>query len=156
MKIPLAYIYVIYAFALGTMTLLLVPRAEIRRLAILGIIYGAITDFFMVIIATHLLGIGGYKNFYPFGFMGIPFFPLLAWSSYFIMYLYFLPSEKPWDIIFTLAATGYDIIFSNVLQNLGIFQWNISKLYLPFFIYLFWNLTVTLTFQNYFRDKIFH
>ncbi len=155
-KIPPESIYIFYTAALGIMTFAVVPRMEIRRLSILAIIYGAITDFFIIIFLTHLLGIGGHTNYHPFGFMGIPFFPLLAWVFYFIIYLYFLPKKGPWSIIYTVAASGYDTLFSNVLQNLNIFQWKISSLYLPFILYLTWNLLVTFTYQKYFRDKDFY
>lgn len=84
MEFPLYLIYIIYTFTLGILAFAVVPRSEIRRLSFLGIIYGAITDFCLIIIVTHLLGAGGYQNYYPFGFMGIPFFPLLAWFFYFL------------------------------------------------------------------------
>jgi len=154
MKIPFPFIYMIYTLALGIMAFAVVPRTEIRRLSFLGIIYGAIIDFFLIVLVTHLLGGGGYKNYYPFGFMGIPLFPLLAWVFYFILYLFFLPKRKPWNIIYTIAAAGYSTIFSNTLQNLGIFQWNVGRLFLPFILYLTWNSLVTWSYLKYF-SKIF-
>jgi len=48
-KIPPESIYIFYTAALGIMTFAVVPRMEIRRLSILAIIYGAITDFFIII-----------------------------------------------------------------------------------------------------------
>ena len=63
-----------------------VPRMEIRRLSILAIIYGAITDFYNNFLNPPIR-IGGHTNYHPFGFMGIPFFPLLAWV-YFIIYIF--------------------------------------------------------------------
>lgn len=153
MSLPLPFIYIMYTLPLGILALALIPRSEIRRLSFWGILYGAIIDFCLIIVVTHLLGAGGYKNYYPFGFMGIPFFPLLSWVCYFILYLYFLPKKKPWVTIYTIAASAYSTIFSNVLQNLGIFQWNISKLFLPFLLYLTWNSLVTWTYLKYFEGK---
>lgn len=149
MSLPL--IYVIYTLALGILAFAVVPRSEIRRLSFWGIIYGAIADFTIIILVTHVLKGGGYKNYYPFGFMGIPFFPLLAWVFYFILYLYFLPQKRPWNIIYTIAAAGYSVIFSNILQNLGIFQWNVGRLFLPFMLYLSWNALVTWSYLKYFK-----
>jgi len=156
MEFKLQYIYIIYTLALGIMALAVVPRPEIRRLSFLGIIYGAITDFWIIIFATHLLEVGGYKNYFPFGFMGIPFFPLLAWTFYFILYLFFLPQRKPWIIIYIIAAAGYSTIFSIILQNLGIFQWNVGRLFIPFLIYLTWFSIVTFTYHKYFENKEFY
>lgn len=155
-KIPPEYIYIIYTVALGIMAFAVVPRSEIRRLSMLVIIYGALGDVLLIFLGSHLLRLGGYINYYPFGFMGIPFFPLLAWVCYYIMYLYFLPINRPWNIIYTILASGYGTIFANILSNLGIFELNYGKLLLPFIIYLTWNSIVTFTYQNHFRDKDFH
>lgn len=142
-----------YTFPLGILALAVIPRSEIRRLVFWGILYGTIIDFCLIIIVTNLLGGGGYQHYYPFGFMGMPFFPLLAWFFYFVLYLYFLPKTKPWKYIYTVTASIYCTIFSNTLQNLGIFQWNVDRLFLPFLLYLAWNSIVTWSYLKYFENK---
>jgi len=154
MKLPLYFIYLIYTLPLGILVFAVIPRIEIRRLAFLGILYGAITDVFLILLVTHILKAGGYKNYYPFGFMGIPFFPPLAWVFYYILYLYFLPKNKPWNIIYLVAASGYTTMFSNILQNLNIFQWNYNRLFFPLFLYLTWNSLVTWTYIKYFKKEL--
>lgn len=142
------FIYPIYTGTLVILTYALVPRQEIRRLSIYGITFGAVTDAVMIIVFTHLLGVGGYLNYGPFGFMGIPFFPLFAWTAYFILYLYLLPKTKMWVYIYLTVAAFYSVMFSNVLQNLGIFKWNYGRLFVPFLIYIGWHLGVTLIYRR--------
>ena len=146
------FIYPIYTGILVILTYALVPRHEIRRLSIYGIMFGAVTDAVMIIVFTHLLGVGGYLNYGPFGFMGIPLFPLIAWTSYFILYLHLLPKTKVWEYIFLTVAAFYCIMFSNMLQNLGIFKWNYGRLILPFIIYIGWHLAVTLVYRRILKN----
>lgn len=152
-KLPLYSIYIIYTGILALVARVFVPLNQIRKLAFWGLIFGAVVDFFMIIIFSHILGAGGHKNYGPFTFMGIPFFPLLAWTFYFITYLYLLPKLKPYNYAFSIVTAGYSTLFSNILQNLDIFKWNYGRLVLPFFIYLFWNLSVTWTYQKFFQGK---
>jgi hypothetical protein len=138
----LYYVYPLYTSTLAIVLYLLVPQRFIRSLLIYGIIFGATIDFVTIIIVTLVLGFGGYVNYGPFGFMSIPFFPLFAWSCYFILYLYFLP-PKPFVYIYPIIAAAYSTLFSNVLQNIGIFKWNYGRILIPFTIYVIWHLTVT-------------
>ena len=140
---PTYLVYPIYTTALLIATYALVPRQNIRDLLRYGILFGAITDAVMIILFTKIIGLGGYINFGPFGFKGIPFFPLIAWSAYYVLYLYMLPEEKPWVYIFPIVAAFFSLFFSNILQNLGIFVWNWGTVIIPLIIYLFWHITVT-------------
>ncbi len=146
---PLFLIYPLYTSVLVLLALVLVPKKDFRTLFHWGTLYGGILDVVIIFFITYLFGFGGYKNYGPFAFMGIPFFPPLAWTNYFILYLYLLPPTKPWNYLFTVTTAVYDVIFSNVLMNLGIFEWTFSRLVLPFGIYLFWNLLVTWTYQKF-------
>jgi len=152
LSFPRYLIYPLYTGALVLLTIILVPRREIRALFFWGMLYGGFIDFILIIMVG-LLGVGGYLNYGPFSLSGMPFFPLLAWAFYFILYLYILPPKKPYNYIFTILAAGYSTIFSNVLMNVGIFQWNNSKVIIPSLLYLFWNSLVTWSFQKYFIQK---
>lgn len=138
----LHFVYPLYTSILAITLYLLIPQKLIRSLFIYGIIFGAVMDFFAIVLFTLFLGVGGYVNYGPFGFMGIPFFPLMAWSCYFILYLYFLPN-KPFVYIYPVIAASYSTLFSNILQNIGIFKWNNGRVILPFIIYIVWHVTVT-------------
>lgn len=140
---PTYIIYPIYTTALLLITYALVPRQEIRYLLRYGIVFGAITDAVMVILFTKIIGLGGYINYGPFAFQGIPFFPLIAWTAYYVLYLNVLPKATPWIYIFPIAGAFYSVIFSNMLQNLGIFKWNWGTFIVPSIIYLLWHAAVT-------------
>ncbi|WP_407307013.1 hypothetical protein [Desulfosporosinus sp. SB140] len=140
---PTYFIYPIYTICMFIITYLLVPRQAIRYLLRYSIVFGFLTDMMMVILFTKIIGLGGYINFGPFCFKGIPFFPLIAWTIYYVLYLYLLPREKPWIYIFPIAAAFFSVLFSNVLQNLGIFVWNWGTLIIPLAIYLIWHTAVT-------------
>lgn len=148
MKMPLYFIYLIYSSALALITVIAVPRKFIHRLAVPGIFYGAVIDVFWIVFIG-LTGAGGYQNYGPLGFMTIPFIPPLAWTFYFILFLYFLPAKKPWNYLFALAAAFYSVIFSNVLANLGVFYWSFSKVIIPLGLYMTWFLFTVWSYEKY-------
>lgn len=149
---PNYFVYPIYTTALLVITYALVPRQEIRYLFRYGVIFGAVIDA-AIIIFINIIGLGGYINYGPFAFKGIPFFPLIAWTIYYILYLYLLPKSKPWIYIFPISAAFYSVLFSNVLQNLGIFKWNWGTLVVPFIIYLIWHITVTMAYLKLVQSR---
>lgn len=145
-KFPSYMIYLIYTAVLGVILICLVPRKDIKEFLIYGMIFGGVYDVFWILVIM-VLRVGGYKNFGPFGFLGIPFFPPIAWSIYFIMFFYFLPKKGlvvPY--FFAIAATFYAIFFSNVLHNLNIFQWIKSSFALPLLLYGIWHVSATWAF----------
>lgn len=148
MKIPLYFIYLFYTAALAVIMIILVPRRTVYKLALLGIFYGAILDIFWIFVVG-LIGAGSYLNYGPLGFLGIPFMPPIAWTIFFIMFLYLLPDIRPWNYLFAIVSAGYSVFFSNVLSNFGIFQWAFSKIAFPFGLYLTWCLFVTWSYEKY-------
>lgn len=141
-------LYPLYSAALALVMFAAVPKEKIRRLVPFAVLYGSVGDALWLLILG-FFNLGGYINYGPFAFLGMPFFPLLAWTFFFTVYLYFLPDAYPWNYIFTLAATGYSLLFSNVLQNLGIFQWTAGRFWIPLAVYLIWMTLVTYTYQHY-------
>lgn len=143
MEVPTYFIYPIYTGALALLTFILVPRKEIRRLAIYAIMFGGVSDVLAIVLFTKILGMGGYINFNPFGAFGIPLFPPISWVAFYIMFLYFLPRKKPWKYIFPIVAGIFSLYFSYVLQALGIFKWNYGSPILHLLIiYLPWECSV--------------
>lgn len=155
MEFPLFLLYPLYTGVIALVMLAVVPREKIRRLVVPGIIYGGAGDVLWLLV-LFLLNAAGYVNYGPFHFSGLPFFPPLAWTFFFIIYLHFLPDRYPWNYFFTFAAAGYAVIFSNVLQNLGIFEWRIGRLIPPMIVYLTWMTTVTYTYQRFLSKTKVH
>lgn len=134
-------IYPLYTSLLAIAAILLVPRQEIRRLVIYALIFGALIDVILIIVIRFP---AKYINYGPLGFMDIPFFPPMAWTIYFIIYFYFLPSESVLRFVYAFTAAFYSVIFSNVLMNLGIFQWNLGRVYVvPIILYSLWHIIST-------------
>lgn len=113
-----------------------VPKDDIYRLSIYGIIFGGIMDIIMLTMGK-LTGLFGWINYGPFGFLGIPFFAPISWGIFYILFFYFLPSNKYLKYIYTLAAVSFSIIYTNVVINLNIF-WSYSKLVIPLIAFMIW------------------
>lgn len=146
---PTFLIYPLYTGLLAILAILLVPRQEIRKLLIYGLFFGAIIDVFIILVVRFP---AKYINYGPFGFMELPFFPPMSWVIYYIIYFYFLPSDSAFRFIYVLTASCYSVIFSNVLMNLGIFQWNLGRVYVPIALYTIWHIISTwgyLRFKRY-------
>lgn len=149
--IPTYFIYPIYTAALGVVCLFIVPKEKIKKLAFWAILYGAIGDLSAIIVTGHVFKAGKYVNFGPFNFLGIPFFPLLAWSTFYLVYLHILPAKKSYAYLFSFTATGFSLMFSHVLQNIGILEWKYSQVLYPLGLYTVWHFLATYTFNRYFR-----
>jgi hypothetical protein len=113
LKIP------IYTFALALTLIVSVPRKDIRRLAIYGIMFGAMNDIIALTLGK-LLGTYEYINFAPLGYWVYPFFAPIAWTIFFILYFYFLPKPKPLMYVYVISGIGYAVFFAQLLFNLGI------------------------------------
>ncbi len=134
---PKHFIYPIYTGLLALLTFALVPRKEIRRLAIYGILFGGVLDVLALLLFSSILHMVDYINFKYFGAFGIPLFPPIAWTAYFIMFFYIFPQNKPWKYIFPVITASFSTYFGYVLQALGIYRWYYSPVLL-FLIFLPW------------------
>lgn len=83
---PKYFITPIYTGILAILLVATVPKKEIHRLAIYGIIFGAILDI-LAIIFGRVAGLYGYINYGPLGIMGIPFFAPISWTIFFISWI---------------------------------------------------------------------
>ncbi len=134
-KLPLYVIYPIYTMILGLIMLAIVPKEKIKALAFSAILFGAIGNIFVILISS-TLNIAKHINYEPFGALGLSFFPPIAWTAFFILYLHFLPEKKPWIYIFVLSSALYSTFFANILINLGVFASYYGRFIVPFIIYL--------------------
>lgn len=118
---PINFIPFIYAGIFAIILIAVVPRKEIHRLAIYGIIFGSIFDIIVVTIGN-LTGSFRYINYEPFGLMGIHFMAPISWAVYFILYFYFLPEKKPYIYLYNAIGTFYSMMFCQMIAKIGIIQ----------------------------------
>ncbi|MEJ6949467.1 hypothetical protein [Natronospora cellulosivora (SeqCode)] len=130
------WIYPIYTSVLGIILIILVPRVEIKKLAIPAILLGGVGDIILLLLLK-IIGIDFYVNYLPFGFR-LPLFPPIAWSIWFIMFFYLLPEDKIIKYIYIVTAGAYSTLFANFLGNVHIIQWEYERLFIPLIIYSSW------------------
>ncbi|MDI6870911.1 MAG: hypothetical protein QME79_06055 [Bacillota bacterium] len=116
------YVTATYTAIFALLVIALVPREDIRKLAIHGMVFGAIVDV-LVIASGKLLGAFEYVDHGPLVWLGLPFFAPISWALFFIMYFYFLPEKRPWNYVYTALGIIYSVLFGNLLVNLGIMRY---------------------------------
>jgi len=111
----------IYAGVFALILISVVPRAEIRKLSIYGIIFGSLFDI-TVLLFGYITGVFAYINYGPFGFMNIHFFAPFSWAMFFILYFYFLPKIKIFRVIYVISGIIYSYFFDHMIVSLGILK----------------------------------
>lgn len=119
--IPIEYIPFIYATVLSIFLVNIVPRNEIRRLFIYGLIFGGVFDVVVVGIAN-LIGEFKYINYEQFGLFGLHFMAPFSWTVFFIMYFYYLPRKKIYIYLYTTMGVFYSILFCQMITKLGVLE----------------------------------
>jgi hypothetical protein len=117
--VPINAIPFIYTAIFGIILVNTVPKKEIRRLFIYGLIFGGVFDVLFVSFAN-LIGEFKYINYEPFGLMGIHFMAPIAWTIFFIMYFYFIPEKRLYIYLYVATGTFYSILFCQMITKLGI------------------------------------
>lgn len=97
----------------------MVPRREIRRLFIYGLIFGGIFDIILVE-TMNLIGEFKYINYEPFGLMGIHIMAPISWTIFFIIYFYLLPAKKIYMILYVISGIFYSMLFCQMITKLGV------------------------------------
>jgi len=134
--VPKYLIYPMFTAIFAFVLIATVPKTEIRRLSIYGIIFGGIMDV-IVHIFGHITGLFSWINYGPFAFKGISIFASVAWAIFFILYFYFLPKQKPLNYIFVSAAIGTSVLYYNLMIDLGIFG-TPSRMIVPILGFTLW------------------
>lgn len=119
--IPIKYIPFIYTAIFSIILVNVVPKHEIRRLFIYGLIFGGMFDVVLVEIAN-LIGEFKYVNYGEFGMFGIHFMAPIAWTVYFIIYFYLLPQKKIYLYLYTAMGVFDSIFFCQMITKLGVLQ----------------------------------
>lgn len=119
LSMPTNAIPFIYSGIFAIILINVVPRREIRRLFIYGLIFGGIFDIAVVGLGN-LLGEFKYIDYGPFGLLGIHFMAPIAWTIFFIIYFYLLPEKKLYLYIYVTAAIFYSFFFCQMIAKLGV------------------------------------
>ena len=117
---PFCFMHLIKLAIFLLALVILVPRKEIRRLTIYGIIFGSTYDVIGLTIG-HLTNVFRWINFAPFGYEYLPIDSPVSWCAFYIIYFYLLPKHKPFVYIFPASGIVMSMIYSRVLVNLGMF-----------------------------------
>lgn len=117
---PIYYLHLIKLSTFLLALVLLVPKTEIRRLTVYGIIFGSAYDVIGLTIG-HLTNLFRWINFGPFGYNYLPIDSPVSWCAFFIIYFYLLPKHKPLVYIFPVSGIVMSMVYSRVLVNLGMF-----------------------------------
>lgn len=133
---PKYFIYLIFTSVFALILIATVPKKEIRRLAIYGIIFGGMMDILMLIFGN-ITGLYGWINYGPLGYMGIPILADISWAIYFILYFYFLPAKKPLNYVFACAGIVFSVLYTNLVINLGVFH-SYNRILLPLVSFIGW------------------
>jgi len=118
---PKYYIYLIFAIGFCLILIAIVPKTEIRRLSIHGIIFGGMLDV-LVHVFGNVTGLFAWINYGPLGILGLPIFPSISWAIFFIMYFYFIPVIKPLNYVFALVSVFFSVVYFNLMIDLGILK----------------------------------
>jgi hypothetical protein len=115
------YIPFFYTLIFVVILVAVVPKAEIRRLSIYGIIFGAIFDVVFVSIAN-ITGSFRYINYESFGLIGIHFVAPISWAIFFILYFYFLPNKRSYIYLYIISGVFYSMMFCQMITKLGVLK----------------------------------
>jgi len=134
--LPLFLLHPLYAVTFVLVLILMVPRKEIRRLSLFGIVLGGGGD---VIVHSfgYITGLFSWINYGPFGFIGIHLFSSISWSAFFIVYFYYLPRHKPFVYIYILASICASTIYYNLVLDIQIFK-ALDRLIVPIAGFAVW------------------
>ena len=116
---PISLIPFLYTAVFAAILVAVVPRSEIRRLAIYGMIFGGLFDV-IVVEAGNLLGEFRYINYEPFGLMDLHFMAPISWTIFYILYFYFLPERNGYRYLYTLMGIFYSMLFCQMITKLGV------------------------------------
>jgi hypothetical protein len=130
--------YSIFAFATGLASFIIIPKNLYKKFFLYGLLFGGIGDTAIASI-FHFIGTLNYKNMGTTSIFGIfSFWTPIAWTFYYMIYLYFLPVRRsflvPYVIIF--AALNYSV--GMVMSQSGLYEIIGVYKYIQPFVFLFW------------------
>ncbi len=133
---PKYFLYIIFTIGFSLILIATVPKMEIRRLSIHGIIFGGMMDV-LVHVFGNVTGLFAWVNYGPLGVMGIPIFASISWAMFFIMYFYFIPVIRPLNYVFAGASVFFSVLYFNLMIDVGILK-SSSRFLVPVMGFAVW------------------
>jgi hypothetical protein len=140
------------AMFFGIATLVTIPKEVYKKYFIWGFLFGGIGDVIMVVIFNPILNLIKYKNMGVFNAYGIiSFWTPIAWMFTFMLFFYFLPVHRLFLYLYILGFAIFGHILGMLLQNLGLFEFVGSYVYIAPITFVFWFSFATLIYFRYNR-----
>ena len=114
-------VYPIWALIMAVLSLVLVPRKDYQYLLPHGILGGAITGFFLILQTNYIKGWITLDAF-PFTFLNVSVFIIVAWGFTKIIFLWSLPKDiDRWTHYLYIALYAMvGVVIGSVFHNLGL------------------------------------
>ncbi|MBC2724166.1 hypothetical protein [Desulfosporosinus sp.] len=133
---PKYLIYPLYVAVFAVILAVAVPRKDIYRLSIHGIIFGGAAEFILHMFGK-FTGLYVWYDHGPLGYKGIQIFSPVSWGIFFILYYYFLPKHKPLNYIYMVVAIFFSILYTNLVISLGVF-YCYDRFFVPLIAFIVW------------------
>jgi len=118
-------------------TLILIPRYLYKKYLIYGFITGALGDIILAY-TLEFFNLITYKNAGAFNVLGLNFWAPISWMLVHMLFLYFLPHRRFFLYTYVLGFAMLSRVFSEILVNLNLFEFNGIWSYLSILAFLGW------------------
>lgn len=134
-----ALFYPVYLAIVFSFTLIFIPKKEYKEYLIYGLINGGLTDMIAVGIFANLLHFMWFKNGGIFFTMGQIYLSPPCWTFSIMLFLYFLPAQRPFLYLYILNFTMYSFGYGLMVHNCGLYDFKSWFYYsIAPFIFLAW------------------
>lgn len=139
----------IVVVSLAIVSFVLIPRRLYKKYFLYALFLGAGGNVLIILIAQNLLHLFSYKNLELFSVFGVPFLAPIAFLLVHMMFLHFLPVRRLFLYPYLGAFIAITLAFGIVLQNIGVFIFTKTWLFLAPIVYLVWYGTEAWVFRKY-------
>ena len=137
---PIEYYYPAFTILILVLTMVFVPKEKIKSFFWLSLLWGFLGSMIIGTIFGGIFKLFKWEYAMPFLVYGHPTWINLAWLLAFIIYLYYLPTQKEWYylaiylVCFATASAILDLIFNQI----GILHYRHWNPFYRFIVALLW------------------
>ncbi|MDX9871012.1 MAG: hypothetical protein RBT41_01170 [Clostridia bacterium] len=135
-----SWFWPLYILVFFIPTLLFIPRREYKGYFLYGFILGGMVDILTIVLLGNILGMFMYSDG-PLVVQGIPIFIPIAFTFTWMLFLYFLPVQTTFLVVYITGFSGFAVLLGFVLQNLGYFTYSYGftlSAFINFISFLLW------------------